>query len=82
MALIDLRVLPERVKPGKSFQIAAKKEDPGPPSGQPKGGWNFSGAGVRFLQARGRPRVAQENFDQPPSSRSPTPESDRWYSSR
>jgi hypothetical protein len=82
MALIDLRMLPERVKPGKSFQIAAKKEDPRPPSGQTKGGWNFSGDGVRFLQAREAARVAHEDFDQPTSSRSPTPESDRWCSSR
>ena len=59
MALIDPRAPPQRVKPGKSLQIAAKKkEDPRPPyPARPRDGWHFSGDGVRFLQAGERPRV-------------------------
>jgi hypothetical protein len=76
MALIDLRVLPERVKPGKSFQIAAKKEDPSairPNQGRLEflGRWSTISPGWREAG-----RVAHEELDQPTSNRSPTPESE------
>jgi LysR substrate binding domain-containing protein len=83
LALIDPRAPPQRVKPGKSLQIAAKKNEdqrpPHPAKGRLAFPWQWSTISRGWREAA---RVAHEELDPPTSSRRPTSESDRWCSSR
>jgi hypothetical protein len=65
-------------------QTAAKMmKDPRPPyPARPRDGWHFSAMECISPEPREVVRVAHEELDQPTSRRRPTPESDRWCSSR